>query len=254
MAMPERPPVTPLPALFETVEEKPPGLIREVLAGRRWMGVGAVAVLVLAAILFFTSGPRFVRQSHPAEVEPVEIRPLPFNPGTPTNMVFAVLGTQAPSPHPDDQRLTRYAFGAELQVDALNQVVYAITFGVPNRSWQGLRVGVPEQNARGTLALVGTPEAVPTGVMNEPESVGRYFVYPSLEERPVRRLRAEVRPPNGCLDVLVDLQPRAIGVLLDGDNRYAVVGRGDPTLDWVVTRVRVVSRSIRGPYAAGVAC
>ena len=79
-------------------------------------------------------------------------------------------------------------------------------------------------------------------------------MYPSLDERPVRTLRAEVRPPNGCLDVLVDLQPRAIGVLLDGDDRYAVVGRGEPTLDWVVTRIRVVSRAIRGPYAAGVAC
>lgn len=250
---PVQPPVTPLPALLETVEE-PPGLISEVLSGRRWMGVGAVAILVLAAILFFTSGPRFVRQAHPPEVEPVDIRPLPFDPGAPTNMVFAVLGTQAPSPHPDDQRLTRYVFGAELQIDALNEVVYAITVGVPNRSWQGLRVGVPELGARGALALLGTPEELPSGPRGELESRGRYYVYPSLDERPVRRLRAEIRPPNGCLDVLVDLRPRAIGVLLDGDNRYAVVGRGEPTLDWVVTQVRVVSRAIRGPYAAGVAC
>ena len=250
---PKQPPVTPLPALLETVEE-PHGFIHEVMSGRRWMGLGAVAILVLAAILLFTSGPRFVQQPHPAEVEPTEIRPLPFDPGTPINMVFAVLGTQAPSPHPDDPRLTRYAFGAELQIDALNQVIYAITIGVPNRSWQGLRVGVPEQNARGALALLGTPHELPSGVLDEPESVGRYFVYPSLDERPVRTLRAEVRPPNGCLDVFADLQPRSIGVLLDGDNRYAVVGRGELALDWVVTRVRVVSRAIRGPYAAGVAC
>ena len=168
---PEQPPLTPLPGFLETVEE-PHGLMREVLSGRRWMGLGAVAVVVLAAILFFTSGPRFVRQPHPAEVEPVDIRPLPFDPGAPTNMVFAVLGTQAPSPHPDDQRLTRYAYGAELQIDALNEVIYAITIAVPNRSWRGLRVGLPEQNARGTLALLGTPEEVPAGVLDEPESVG----------------------------------------------------------------------------------
>ena len=250
---PEQPPVTPLPALLETVEE-PPGLVSEVLSGRRWMGVGAVAILVLAAILFFTTGPRFVRQPHPAEVEPVAVRPLPFGPGTPTNMVFAVLGNQGPSPHPDDPRLTRYGFGAGLQIDALNQVVYAITFSIPNRSWQGLRPGLPEQNARGALALLGTPEELPSGGQEQLASVGRYFVYPSLDERPVRRFRAEVRPPNGCLDVLVDLRPRAIGLLLDGDDRFAVIGRGESTLDWVVTQVRVVSRAIRGPYAAGVAC
>lgn len=250
---PEQPPFTPLLGVLETIEE-PHGFIREMLGGRRWMGLGAGAAVVLAVILFFTSGPRFVRQLHPADVAPADIRPLPFDPGAPTNLVFAVLGTQTPRPHPDDPRLTRYAYGAALQIDALNQVIYAITISVPNRSWQGLRVGVPEQNARGALALLGTPEEVPSGVLDEPESVGGYFVYPSLDERPVRTLRAQVRPPNGCLDVLVDLQPRAIGVLLVSDNRYAVVGRGEPTLDWVVTRIRIVSRAIRGPYAAGVAC
>ncbi len=52
----------------------------------------------------------------------------------------------------------------------------------------------------------------------------------------------------------VDLQPRAVGILIDGERRYAVVGRGDVSLDWVTTGVRVINRSIRGPFAEGIAC
>jgi hypothetical protein len=62
-----------------------------------------------------------------------------------------------------------------------------------------------------------------------------------------------VRPPNGCFDAFVELQPRAAGVLVRGGNRYAVIGRGNVALDWAATLVRIVDRSVVGPYVAGPA-
>ncbi len=250
---PEIPEITPPGDLG--VPEYRPTLGDRFTGGRRIVAIGAVVAALLVAVLYFTTRPRIIDQPHPVEADPASVLPLPLDPGAPITTAFALLGSQVPEPHPDDARLTRYAFGTDLQVDALNQIVYAITFSVPNRSWQGLRVGIPEQSARGGLALLGTPREVTQGSPADPEFVRGLAVFPSLDERPVRTLRAQVRPPNGCIDVLVDLQPRAIGVLLHDDQRWAVIGDGaDVSLEWVVTRVRVVSRSIRGPYAAGVDC
>jgi hypothetical protein len=79
-------------------------------------------------------------------------------------------------------------------------------------------------------------------------------VYSSLEGRPLRRLQAEVRPPNGCLDVMVDLQPQAIGTVRSGGERFVAVTREGGTPTWVVTQIRIVSRSRSGPYAGDPAC
>lgn len=235
------------------VFEEPPAGPLDVLRERRALVVGGLVIVALAAALFWWSRPNFVEQADPPLVSG-DVRPFPVDPDAPINMVFGLLGAQAPHPVPQDARLARYSYGSDLQVDALNQIVYAITIAVPNRSWHGLQVGMPERNAAGNLALLGTPQDTTGRLQDRPIEVRGFTVYPSLDERPLRVLRAQVRPPNGCYDVLVDLKPRAVGVLLEDGRRYAVVGRDNTAPDWVVTRIRIVNRAIRGPYAAGVAC
>ena len=65
------------------------------------------------------------------------------------------------------------------------------------------------------------------------------------ELRPRRTLVTEVRPPNNCFDVLVDIQPRAIGIVSRRDKEYQAVSEGGPE-DWVATRVRERTKS-KGP-------
>ncbi len=132
--------------------------------------------------------------------------------------------------------------------------MYAVTLQLPNRSWKGLRPGMSQQRAEGTLALLGTPERLDRGPTPAPEEMGNYLVYPSLDARPRRRLRTAVRPPNGCYDVLVELRPGALGLLRTTDQRYAVVGQSGGSLRWVVTQVQIVSRAMRGPLAGQPEC
>jgi len=217
----------------------------------RPIAVGAIVVLVITLIL--SSGPSFRAGMYPMAAVGTP-RPLPLNPNLNITTAFGALGTKSPKANPDSPRLAQYTYGSDLTVDASNGIVYAITIRIPNRSWRGLHAGMPERTARGALALLGTlrepePVAVP-----QPEEVGGYWVYPSLDGRPRRTLRVEVRPPNGCYEVQVDLQPQAVGTLQDGDRRYAVVGTDNAALDWVVTQVRVVSRALRGPYSGVPAC
>jgi hypothetical protein len=167
--------------------------------------------------------------------------------------VFAVLGPQAPMPVPDARQLARYSYGTDLSIDALNRRVYAVTIEVPSRSWRGLQVGGPERTIRGALALLGVVSEETPPTIPEPQEIGGYRVYPSLDERPRRALKVEVRPPNGCFDVTVDLQPRAAGILQRGDRRYAVISEGDVALQWVATRIQIVSRAVSGPYGS-LAC
>src|SRR5574341_506343 len=240
---PPRPPVLE-PGLLDKLKE---------LARRRpvpVIGVPLIAILLIA--LVSRSGPAFIQQPSPVPLIG-EVLPLPIAPGAPLSTVFGVLGVQAPRPSPDGQMLERYSYGTDLNVDALNGVVYTISLLVPNRSWQGLRVGIPQREAEGALALLGVPQPAAEPVMPRADTLRGLVVYPSLEGRPNRPLKAEVRPPNGCYDVVVDIQPRAAGVLLDRDRRYAVIGPPQAQLEWVATRVRVVNRAVAGP-AGPVAC
>jgi len=53
--------------------------------------------------------------------------------------------------------------------------------------------------------------------------------------------------------VVVDIQPRATGVLVDRDRRYAVIGPPEAQPEWVATRIRVINRAVAGP-AGRAAC
>lgn len=215
--------------------------------------VGAALVAVLGLFVLFTSGPQFVAQPHPVPYQG-EVRPLPIEPNTPVTTVFAMLGTQPPEAHPTAPSLARYSYGSDLVVDALNGRVYALTFRVPNRTWAGLRIGMSPQNAQGALALLANPEEDGVQAGSPPITREGYTVYDSLDARPVQTLRAAVRPPNGCYDVIVELRPRVTGILVDGDARYAVIGPVGTQADWTVTQIQVVSRAVRGPYAPQQAC
>lgn len=213
---------------------------------RRVVAAGSGAIVVLLGLLLWLTRSRFVEMPHPAAVAADEVRPLPLNVRAPVPTIFAILGTANPQPHPTAPEVERYSYGTGLYVDALNGFVYSISIGVGNRSWRGLRVGIPEREAEGSLALLGAPvRGQPIGPDAELRS--GYLVYPSAEQRPTRSLGAEVRPPNGCFDVNVQLQPRGIGLLIDGDARYSVAAREGEPITWVVTRIQVVDRSRRGP-------
>lgn len=215
--------------------------------------VTAASIVVVAIVLLLTSGPRFMAGLYPIPIADADVRPLPLNPNAPVTAAFSVLGNKPPRPNPDSRRLERYSYGADLAVDAINGIIYGITLRIPNRGWRGLHPGMDQRTAEGTLALLGSP--IEEGTSNPPSRViDGYVTYPSLEGRPKRTVRAEVRPPNGCFDVIVDIQPQAIGILQDSENRYAVVAREGESYNWVVTQVRVVSRRLTGPYSAGPAC
>ncbi|HXV85469.1 MAG TPA: hypothetical protein VD793_02165 [Gemmatimonadales bacterium] len=217
---------------------------------RRPYVAGAIAVVLVAlSVMVALSGPRFVEQPDPppATGDP---RPLALEPGAAVPMVFAILGVQPPRTHPEAPALERYAYGTDLTVDALNGAVYAITLRVPTWTWRGLRVGMTQRNAEGTLALLGPPREV-AATTARADTVAGYLAYPSLDRRPTRTLRAEVRPPNGCLDASVELKPRAAGVLVDGDLRYAAIGPPQVTPEWVATAIVIVNRAVAGPAGAG---
>jgi hypothetical protein len=168
-------------------------------------------------------------------------------------VAFSTLGSKPAKPVPEAPRLQRFSYGADLTIDALNGIVYSLALRIPNRSWNGLRAGLDQRTAEGALALLGQPEEAQS-ISPASETVGGYVVYPSLEARPRRTLRAQVRPPNGCYDVLIDLQPQAIGALIDAGERYAAVAREGGSPRWVLTQIRVFSRAMRGPHSNDPAC
>lgn len=210
------------------------------------VGIGVIAVLV--AVVFWTSQPKFVEQRFPPDFDASNTRTFPVNTGQDISVVFAILGTRVPSAHPNSRSVERYEYGTGLYVDALSGLVYSIHLGVPNRTWRGLRVGAPEMEVEGNLALLAQPTAGGEGA-GSPTLRGKYQTFGSVDGIPQKTLTAEVRPPNGCYDVTVELQPRMLGLLLDGSNRYSVVGIGDGSMDWVATRLSIVDRARTGPIA-----
>ncbi len=224
---------------------------QELLRRRPVPVIGLPLIAVLLGALILRSGPRFVAQPNP--VPPAgEVLPLPIEPGMPMTAVFGILGVRSPQPHPESRLLERHAYGSDLAIDALDGVVYAISVLVPNRSWHGLRVGIPQREAEGALALMSPPQPVGEPVMPRADTLRGWVVYPSLEGRPRRTLKAEVRPPNGCYDVVVDIQPRAVGFVIEGDRRYAAVGPPGSTPEWVATRIQVHNRALAGPAGPAV--
>lgn len=223
------------------------------LARRRPIAaIGLPLSVILLGMLLFRSGPKFVEQPSPVPYHGA-VLPLPIEPGAALTTVFGVLGVQPPRPSPEGTSLERYSYGSDLAVDGLNGTVYAISLLVPNRSWHGVRVGIPEQEVEGALALLGPPQPAAPPVNPRADTLRGLLVYPSLEGRPARSLKAEVRPPNGCYDVVVTIQPRASGILVSGDRQYAVIGPPQIQLDWVATRVQVINRAVSGP-AGPTAC
>lgn len=226
-----------------------PGLLDQLpeLVRRRPIPVvGVPLIVILLVALVSRSGPSYVQQPSPVPLTG-EVLPLPIEPGVSVSAVFAVLGVQPPRPSPEAQSLERYSYGTDLNIDGLNGAVYIISILVPNRSWHGLRMGIPQREVEGTLALLGPPQPAGPPVVPRADTLRGWVVYPSLEGRPNRPLKAEVRPPNGCYDVVVDVQPRAAGVLVDRDRRYAVIGPPEAQLEWVATRIQVINRAIAGP-------
>jgi len=244
--------VVQVPSVSTVSDEGGGWLSRDVLQ-ERFKQIAIVTIIVLTILAIVLTGPSFHEGLYPMEVAGTP-RPLPLNPNVNITTAFAALGTRAPKANPDSPQLARYTYGTDLSVDALNGVIYAITIRIPNRSWRGLHAGMSEQTASGALALLGTPTEPVSAAPPEPREMGGYWVYPSLDERPRRTLQVEVRPPNGCFDIQVEMQPQAYGTLDDGERRHAVVGIDGPALNWVVTQVRVVSRSLRGPYSGVPAC
>lgn len=214
-----------------------------------WTGIPLIVILLI--VLLLRSGPTYVKQPSPVPLTG-DVLPLPVDPGVELTTAFAVLGVQPPRPSPLGSELERYSYGTDLMIDALNGVVYQISMEVPNRSWRGLRVGIPQREVEGALALLGLPQPAGPPVMPRADTLHGWVVYPSLDGRPNRPLKAEVRPPNGCFDVVVDVQPRAAGVLADRDRRYAVIGRPGAPFQWVATRVQVIHRAVAGPAGPAV--
>jgi len=242
-----------------TVPPRPPVLepgvlerLQELLRQRPVPAAGIPLIVILLVALMVRSGPSYVEQPSPVPLTG-EVLPLPIDPGAELTTVFAVLGVQPPRPSPDGRELERYSYGTDLTIDALNGVVYQISMLVPNRSWRGLRVGIPQREVEGALALLGLPQPAAPAVMPQADTLRGWVVYPSLEGRPNQPLKAEVRPPNGCYDVVVDIQPRAAGVLVDRERRYAVIGRPEAPFEWVATRVQMIDRAVAGP-AGPAAC
>lgn len=232
-----------------------PGLLdklRELVRQRPVPVIGVPLIVIMLVALVSRSGPSFVQQPSPVPLVG-EVLPLPIEPGASLTTVFGVLGVQPPRPSPEGRSLERYSYGTDLNIDALNGVVYIISILVPNRSWHGLRVGIPQREAEGALALLGPPRDAAPPFMPRADTLKGLVVYPSLEGRPNRPLKAEVRPPNGCYDVVVDVQPRAAGVLVDRDRRYAVIGPPEAQPEWVATRIKVINRAMAGP-AGTAAC
>ncbi len=242
----------PLPPL-ETVAAPPTPVETAVRSIKRPVLLfGIPAVLLLMVLLMRLTGPRFVEQPSPV-AEASEIRPLTLVPGQPIAVLFAQLGAQQPQVHPSVRRIQRYYYGADLIFDTVNDVLYSFEIQVPNRIWRGLRVGLSQQEAQGAMALLGT--ATTTGPQTiTPNEIGDYLVFPSLEQRPRRTITTEVRPPNGCYDVTVDVQPRSIGNVFDDGQSYTAIGRRGDTPSWTVTRIQVASRSMAGPLSGPPEC
>lgn len=203
--------------------------------------VALVGVIFLIVLIGRIGGPEFVPQPIP-QAATGEVLPLAVEPGQPLDVMFSILGTRVPRPHPTESRLERYVYTLDLMVDALNGAVYALRLRTPDRSWRGLQVGMPMPEAEGALTMLGRFSSRDDG-QGEPQIKDGYQIYPSQVTVPVSTITAEMRPPNGCLDVTVEFRPAISGVLVDGGLRSPVVGRGGDAVNWVAMEIYVQDRT-----------
>ena len=203
--------------------------------------VALVGIILMVGMIRRIGGPEFVAQLTPRGASG-EVLPLAVEPGQPLDVMFSILGTRAPRPHPTESRMERYVYTLDLIADALNGQVHALTIRTPDRSWRGLRVGMPSVDGEGALSMLGRFTSRDDG-RGDPQPKDGYLIFPSRVTVPVTTVTAEMRPPNGCLDVTVEFQPAISGELLDGGLRSPVVGREGDDVAWVVTEIYVVSRT-----------
>lgn len=181
-----------------------------------------------------------------------QILPLPLEPGADINVMFAQLGSANPEAVQQWPSMVRYRFPS-VTVDLDNGFVYRIELNGPARTWERLRVGMGEDEARGALALLGDPSGQRTDDPPVRFQSG-YRVFPSLAERPENRLTVQVRPPNGCFDLIAVLRPTPIGILKKGESEFAAVAKGSDDIAWGVEEVVVVDRKRAGPLGPAARC
>jgi hypothetical protein len=215
---------------------------------RKVVQIGSGIIVALIVVMIWMSQPKFVEQVFPPDYDESAARTFPVNTGQEVSVVFAILGTQVPSAHPSSRSVERYEYGSSLFVDGINGSVYSIHLGVPNRTWRGLRVGAPQTEVEGMLALLARP-AEGGDASVTPTRRGKYDTYENQDAVPTKTMTAEVRPPNGCFDAVVELQPRTLGLLIDGNDRYPVVAIGDDGINWVATSISIIDRARNGPIA-----
>jgi hypothetical protein len=222
---------------------------------RKLLTAGTAATVFLVVMLLVATGPEFLPQPTPPPLEdPSALRPLALGVNVPVTNAFSVLGAQPPRAVADQPGVQRHAYGARLTVDAINGVVYALRIHVASVQWRGLHVSMPEDNARGALSLLGGIEQLELPSGGPPNDIDGYAAYRSVDDVPRRVIGVAVRPPNGCFDVQVTIQPQLEGILADGPRRYAVIGRAGTEPVWVVTAIAVVSRAMRGPGTPAPSC
>ncbi len=219
-------------------------------AKNNWTAVGGVVGIAIVIVLIYVITKPTFRERFDPPLLTSDAFPFPVAVDAPIDAAFAIFGTIAPSVNPDSPSLARYRFEPGVFVDALNSAVYAITLTSTERVWNGNRVGLTEQLARGRLALLGDIADESTRAAN-PFPVGPWLVFTDGAARSARVLTARVRPPNGCFDVQIQLSPRIIGEVTRDEERFVAVARQGGTPEWVVVQVRVVSRALDGPYADG---
>lgn len=219
----------------------------------RSVALAVVALAIALPLVWIIARAPFVADPQPP-IQTTEARPLPVNPNLPIAAAFGMLGTLGPVANPDSRFLARYTWSEGITADALNGMIYAVTLTEGARSWRGLRVGDGEDATRGALALLGPVRTPTVGAQRGPILLDGYQTLSTLDERPIRRVVAEIRPPNGCLDVIVTLTPRAIGRLRQRQGDMWAIARGSAPFEWVVGTVRIVSRAVPGPYAGGPDC
>lgn len=251
-AGPWPPPVTTQPRL------PAPGLSDAQKAWRwavkhRSVALAVLALVIVIPLIWIITRPNFVADPQPPIITTTP-RPLAVLPNVPIDAAFGMLGTERPVVNPDTRALARYQWPDGVIVDALNGMVYAVTLTRGQRSWRGLQVGTPEEAARGEMALLGPLDEPPRGAPRRAILLEGYQVVPTLDDRPIRGLTAEIRPPNGCLDVQVTFTPRTIGRLRQDPNDLWALARGATPFEWVVGSIRLVSRTVPGPYAGRPDC